>query len=130
MQAMAPVNPQITRLRHLKKSYGLTPERYDEMLDEQQGLCYVCKTLPPERQRLCIDHDHASLEVRKLLCQRCNKVLGFCDDRPELLRRLMEYLVEHGKSFEFIEQNPATQTARDAEWSKSLETLTGPIATA
>jgi hypothetical protein len=41
------------------------------------------------------------------------------DDRPELLRRLMNYLVEHQESFDFIEDNPETAAAREAVWQQS-----------
>jgi 16S rRNA C967 or C1407 C5-methylase (RsmB/RsmF family) len=47
-----------------------------------------------------IDHDHGCCSgtgscgrcVRGLLCNRCNLMLGFANDQPEILRAALEYL--------------------------------------
>jgi hypothetical protein len=59
------------------KKYGLTPAGYDAMLIDQCGACAMCgKPLhnPPR-----IDHDHESGAVRGLLCDVCNRTLGFIE---------------------------------------------------
>ena len=69
-------------------------------------------------------HSHKSGRNRALLCSRCNLVLGHCQDEPELLRRLMEYLLSHGERLDsFVENNPETAAAREAEWLRSLGEL-------
>ncbi len=75
------------------KRYGITPERYDEMIVEQKGLCYICG-LPPGLKRLYIDHCHTTRRVRRLLCHGCNAGLGFFRDDPKLLRLAADYLQE------------------------------------
>ena len=70
------------------KQYGLTPEDYDRMLAEQGGGCAICDTTEPGHGKavFCVDHDHATLRVRGLLCQDCNQGLGrFGDDSARLL---------------------------------------------
>lgn len=49
-------------------------KRYDEMLAAQDGHCALCPNVAGER-RLHIDHDHKTMEVRGLLCFRCNRAL-------------------------------------------------------
>jgi hypothetical protein len=63
------------------------------MLSEQGGVCYVCKK--EDRRRLCVDHDHRTGAVRKLLCDSCNNLLGRCDDDIEILAKLISYVEEH-----------------------------------
>jgi Recombination endonuclease VII len=41
---------------------------------------------------LNIDHDHATMELRGSLCNRCNNVVARVDDNPELLEKLSAYL--------------------------------------
>ena len=70
----------------LAAKYGLTPEDYDRMLAEQDGVCAICKSPPEPEKFLHIDHCHATNRVRRLLCPECNRGLGaFCDDVVRLL---------------------------------------------
>jgi hypothetical protein len=54
---------------------GISDERYAEMLEDQDGHCALCPGVPGTR-RLHVDHNHATGEVRGLLCHRCNRVLA------------------------------------------------------
>lgn len=93
------------RRKDLKLKYGITPERYDEILIEQAGVCAICGTENPgaKRRYFCVDHDHDCCPetpscgrcVRGLLCNRCNKALGLFDDNPDLLLDAAEYLGYH-----------------------------------
>jgi hypothetical protein len=79
------------RKSHLKRSYGITPERYDEMLREQRGGCAICGKRPGDIP-LHVDHDHATGEVRGLLCVGCNNGLGLFDESEELFFSAMTYV--------------------------------------
>lgn len=58
-------------------NYKLTVEMYDRILAHQGGVCYACHQAEPVKgRRLSVDHDHATGEVRGLLCSRCNPILG------------------------------------------------------
>lgn len=90
--------PRVARKHKLGK-YGLTPERYDEMLAQQGAACAICGH--PETtihyssgkvRTLAVDHDHATGIVRGLLCGRCNRALGLFADDPERLRKAALYL--------------------------------------
>lgn len=79
--------------RHLGyklKTFGLTVERYKQILSSQNGVCVGCLT--PPKTRLPVDHDHKTGLVRGLLCCNCNFSIGHAKDSPEVLRRLADYL--------------------------------------
>lgn len=81
----------------LKSKYGITPERYSELLEQQNGRCAICKSTNPGRsgsQRFAVDHDHVTGEVRGLLCDHCNVGLGRFQDNPMLLQAATLYLAE------------------------------------
>lgn len=84
---------------HLRSKYGVTVEDYARMLAEQGGVCAICQR--PERVRargsdrprlLSVDHDHATGEVRGLLCHACNTAIGHLAEDPALFARAVEYL--------------------------------------
>ena len=85
-----------------RRLYGLTEAEYDAQSEFQNDRCAVCGEQNPLRSdgtrlRLAVDHDHISNETRELLCDRCNKVLGFVRDSRKLLLQLAEYLQRHGR---------------------------------
>lgn len=86
--------------------YGL---EYHEALALYDKGCQVCGKQYTDNavldDRMCIDHDHATGEVRGCLCGRCNKVLGKMNDDLNLLHNMAEYLVRHGeRSIKMVEQ--------------------------
>jgi len=75
----------------LKTKFGITAEKYYEMVESQQGLCAICHK-PPNGRRLDVDHHHVSSEVRGLLCRSCNLALGQFKDDVGILLSAVEYL--------------------------------------
>lgn len=71
--------------------YGITKARYTEMVAAQAGVCAICGGPPGERS-LAVDHDHATGQIRSLLCTRCNIGIGGFRDDPTLLRLALAYL--------------------------------------
>lgn len=77
--------------RRLQK-YGLTQVEYDELLRAQGERCAGCGTDNPGAKGWCIDHCHSSGEVRALLCNRCNTVLGLVGESVATLLKLANFL--------------------------------------
>lgn len=73
------------------KKIGLTRKVYEEMKNNQNGLCAICGN-PPSGKILVIDHDHSTGKLRKLLCYKCNNGLGAFSDNPQLLQKAISYL--------------------------------------
>lgn len=80
--------------RDFKRKYNLTLEAYAALLEKQQGKCALC--LREQTERLHVDHNHSTGEVRGLLCERCNRALGLFADSPALLASAVRYLEERG----------------------------------
>lgn len=68
-------------------------DQYDGILAVQDGHCALCLSEPKSR-RLHIDHDHKTMEVRGLLCYRCNRALPSWVT-PAWLRAAADYLESH-----------------------------------
>lgn len=65
--------------------------------DSQNGLCAICNKpetafMKTKTMFLAVDHDHATGEVRGLLCTNCNNGLGRFNDNIELLQKAIQYI--------------------------------------
>jgi hypothetical protein len=80
-----------------KTRFGLTEEDYKQLWDKQDGRCAICQSafsMANYSLKPCIDHDHKTNKVRGLVCQRCNKAIGYLKDEPLLLLAAQIYLEE------------------------------------
>ena len=76
----------------IEKTYGITAEEYDALLERQGGRCAICRARP-RSIRLAVDHDHKSGAVRGLLCSRCNHdLMGAAWDSLAVAVALWHYL--------------------------------------
>lgn len=77
--------------RRLYITYGITLDDWKCMLKQQNGVCWICQTLP-KSGILCVDHRHVPKykklppeekrkEVRGLLCFSCNTGLHGLEKR-------------------------------------------------
>lgn len=82
------------------KSYGIvgmTIERFDQMLRDQNYRCAIPACRAPSARTLDVDHCHETGEVRGLLCKSCNSALS--QQRGiEVLKGLVAYLEVHRRA--------------------------------
>jgi len=83
------------RKYNLKYYYGLTEEQYKQIFESQQGLCPICNKPPLTNERLAVEHDHVTKEVRGLVHRKCNRGLGFLGDDPNNCDRAAKFLREN-----------------------------------
>jgi len=100
-----------SRKHNLKHRYGITEEKYKQMLVEQNYTCKICGQLPDKCQTmpdkcqtmpdkcqtmpdkpLYVDHCHLTKTVRGLLCHQCNIALGHMKDDPVRLEKAAHYI--------------------------------------
>ena len=86
--------------------HGLTKEKFDELWNKFDGLCWSCQENPAN----AIDHDHSCCPtnqanrrtcgdcVRGLLCNGCNTSLGLLKESKQRILRLVDYLDTYGSS--------------------------------
>lgn len=61
------------RCARLKRVYGITCEQHQQMWNQQDGRCAICRREFGEKRRNYVDHDHSTHRVRGLLCFTCNR---------------------------------------------------------
>jgi hypothetical protein len=81
-----------SRSSSLSRKYGMTIEDYDTMLNEQGHKCKICGQDYDPKKPLCVDHCHNTNEVRGLLCNNCNTLLGMAQDSIDVLFNAIAYL--------------------------------------
>lgn len=92
---------ETNRRNKLRVHYGMTVEDFDAMSQAQGGRCAICGALPyggrdgARKKYLAVDHDHATGEVRALLCDGCNTGIGQFKEDPERIIAAAEYLMKH-----------------------------------
>lgn len=81
------------------RNYGISLDTYNQMLDDQHGVCAIChlpekaKNNQGEIKPLAVDHCHTTGKVRGLLCHSCNVLLGRSYDNTVILASAIEYLL-------------------------------------
>ena len=95
-----PQTQEIRNKAHRLRKFGLTEEVYEALKLKQNNCCAICKEMETHEKydRVCelsIDHDHDTGKVRGLLCNNCNRGLGFLGDDTETVIEAARYLLEH-----------------------------------
>lgn len=73
-----PESPEKRRQRRsarLFRSYGITAEEWDQLLDLQGDRCALCRGTSPGRWHT--DHCHKDGHVRGIVCRPCNFAVGW-----------------------------------------------------
>ena len=77
----------------LKRNYKIDINIYRELLKKQSGLCAGCG----RARKLIVDHNHKTGAVRGLLCDFCNKAIGYARDSVQILKATINYLHSNNK---------------------------------
>ena len=84
-------NKKLSRYRRewdLKKSYNLTLEDYEKLVELCNNQCEICNK---NLIKPCIDHDHQSKQIRGILCNNCNTGLGLLGDTRDSVIKALQY---------------------------------------
>ena len=87
-------SPEQQRDYNLKRVYGLYQCDIDEIIKFQDNKCAICKGSGDENTHgtLYVDHCHETGEVRGMVCNQCNTMLGHSKDNIEVLAEAIKYL--------------------------------------
>lgn len=98
------VPSEVLRKRSQKKRYSLSPEAFDQMVRDQNGVCAICRTKPETGKgrwsKFVVDHCHQTKSNRGLLCVECNLALGAFGDSEAKLGMAIAYLRSHTEAFD------------------------------
>ncbi len=83
---------EYARRASIRSRYGIEPEDYDRILEKQSSVCAICRGINIGGRKLAIDHDKETKKIRGILCDRCNRGIGFMRHDKYLLQRSIEYL--------------------------------------
>ena len=80
---------------HRKKACGVDETGYQIMLEHQGFMCAICGIhVDDYKKALSLDHDHKTGLARGILCDHCNRGLGYFKDDVDRLRDAAWYLEE------------------------------------
>ena len=93
-------NKDVAKNTRLQKAYGISLDEYNEMLPTHCPLCNkllnITDTLGPDSP--VVDHCHVAGHVRGIICNECNRGLGYFRDNIQALRNAATYL-ENSNAF-------------------------------
>lgn len=82
--------------QRLQRKYGLTVEDYENLSKGQRHACAICGTHRDHcrMKKLQVDHNHTTGNIRGLLCEHCNTLIGRARDHVSILQKAIAYLRE------------------------------------
>lgn len=85
------------RIQWMKAKYGLSMEKYLDILQSQNYRCAICSVpfdfTKSNQKNIHIDHCHNTGKVRGVLCTNCNRGLGGFKDNIDNLSIAIQYLI-------------------------------------
>jgi hypothetical protein len=99
-------DPIKQRDNNLKRLYGkqFGIDEYNKLLEKQDFKCAICKTTEIKGRKtgrggqievFYVDHDHKTGKVRGLLCNICNRTMGYVGENSGVLEEMIKYLQKH-----------------------------------
>ena len=88
-------NEHRRRELYLQRTYGISENEYNAMLLNQNNSCLLCRTEFSDTwgaNAPVVDHCHNTGKVRGILCNECNRGLGYFHDNIKALENAVDYL--------------------------------------
>ena len=94
-------NKEHVRSYFIQKKYGLSTEEYKNIIENNKGLCPICKSVlvfgvgVRDPKAATIDHNHETGKVRDVLCSNCNMGIGKFKENIITIQAALDYLKKH-----------------------------------
>ena len=97
-------DPIKKRDENLKRVYGIGIQENNTLLEQQNHRCAICESIDPKGRKsgrgggvdvFYVDHDHKTGKVRGLLCNICNRTMGYIGENSGVLEEMIKYLQKH-----------------------------------
>ncbi|MHA2400343.1 MAG: endonuclease domain-containing protein [Promethearchaeota archaeon] len=92
-------------IRSIKRRYGISKNQFEQILRKQNDSCAICGQKfvdlfhPHNKESFTyhasaprVDHNHKTGEIRGLLCDRCNLLIGEAHENTLVLANAIKYL--------------------------------------
>lgn len=96
-------NPSQYKDMNLRNRYGVTLAQFEFLLDSQENACAICGmelnadlSYKGHQAKPVVDHCHSTGNVRGILCNGCNLIIGHAKDCIDRLSQAIVYLKERG----------------------------------
>ena len=76
-----------------QSNIDISYDEYKEKYKLLEGCCEICKEQLPS---LCVDHNHATGEIRGLLCTTCNLALEHLKESHKIMNNAIKYIKKYG----------------------------------
>jgi hypothetical protein len=83
---------QARRRQRILRTYGISPQQHDQMMEQQHYLCALCGAELTDDVVPSIDHSHETEIIRGIVCRKCNLMIGLAEDDPKILFMGAKYL--------------------------------------
>lgn len=81
---------------NLRNRFGVGRNFVDELWESQAGVCDICaEPLARRMGGYALDHNHATGQLRGLLCNPCNVGIGNFREEPKIFAAALAYLEQH-----------------------------------
>jgi beta-galactosidase/beta-glucuronidase len=84
---------------YYKRIYGISLAQFNAMLQRQNSKCALCdcalNMTHLDASRAVVDHDHVTGNVRGILCNECNRGLGYFHDNAAALLKAANYITNN-----------------------------------
>lgn len=89
---------------HALYKFNLSLTEYEKILEDQGGVCAICKSPPDTKDTaMPVDHDHSCCPgnrscgkcIRGILCRYCNSGIGYFKDSITVIESAIHYIKEN-----------------------------------
>jgi len=94
------------RSAYIKNKHGITVDEYESMVISQGGMCGICGcNIEVDTHKTHLDHCHVTGNKRAMLCNNCNRGIGYLNDDVQILKSAVNYLEYYNKKFGLIKED-------------------------
>src|ERR1051325_725083 len=80
-------------LSRIRQRFGVTREQYFAALERCRAVCECCGQPQSSGKRLAVDHDHKTKAFRGLLCDHCNRAIGYLKEDLRRVDAVKRYIL-------------------------------------
>ena len=81
------------RMKYIIKTYNVSKKIAYKLYNKKK--CSICSE-NVKGQNQHIDHDHNTNKVRDILCNNCNRGIGYFNENIYKMKKAIDYLIKHG----------------------------------